>query len=159
MECVAFKKVADSLVETRELIIPNDTNLLGNLLGGRLLHLVDITGAMVASKHSNRIVATANIDSVDFHHPVKIGEVVLLKAKLTWVGNTSMEVLVEVFSENYITGKLTFTNKAYLTFVALGDNEKPCKVPKLLLETDDEKKEYEAAEIRRAERVKRREQR
>ena len=113
------KKISDSMVEMRELILPNDANILGNLLGGRLLHWVDVAGAMAASRHAQSIVATVSIDSVEFKQPVKVGEMVLLKARLTWVGRTSMEVLVEVCSENYLSGKTTFTNRAYITFLLM----------------------------------------
>ncbi|NLU53735.1 MAG: acyl-CoA thioesterase [Clostridiaceae bacterium] len=150
------KRVSDSMVEMRELILPNDTNILGNLLGGRLLHWVDVAGAMAASKHAQSIVATACIDSVDFNHPVHVGEMIVLKAKLTWVGNTSMEVMVEVCSDNYITGETKFTNKAYLIFVALDEKGNPKPVPKLILETEEEKREYQDALKRREARLKRR---
>lgn len=150
------KKVSDSMVEMRELILPNDTNLLGNLLGGRLLHWMDIAGAMAASRHSQSIVATAAIDSVDFKQPVHVGETIVLKAKLTWVGRTSMEVLVEACSENYLTGETKFTNRAYFIFVSLDENGKPRPVPKLILETDEERREYQEALKRREERLKRR---
>ncbi len=148
-----LKSPRESLVEMTELVLPNDTNLLGNLLGGRLLHLVDVAGAMAAQRHSNRIVVTAAIDSVEFKHPVKQGQIVTLKAKVTWVGRTSMEVLVEVFSEDFLTGKQKFTNKAYLTFVTVDSASKPVEVCGLLLETEEEKKEYEAAAKRRCERL------
>ncbi|MCX7773728.1 MAG: acyl-CoA thioesterase [Clostridia bacterium] len=150
------KKISDSQVEMRELVLPNDTNLLGNLLGGRLMHWVDIAAAMAASRHAKSIVATAAIDSVDFNHPVHLGEMVVLKARLTWVGKSSMEVLVEVFSENYLTGESKFTNKAFLTFVALDEHNRPHPVPGLLLETDEEKKEFEEAQKRRETRLARR---
>jgi acyl-CoA hydrolase len=149
-----LKSPRESMVEMTELVLPNDTNLLGNLLGGKLMHLVDIAGAMAAQRHSNRIVVTAAIDSVEFKHPVKAGEIVILKAKVTWVGRTSMEVAVEVFSENYLTGERKFTNKAYLTFVAVDDAGKPTEVCGLLVETDEERDEYEAASSRRCERLK-----
>jgi acyl-CoA hydrolase len=98
-----MKTPGESMVEMTELVLPNDTNMLGNLLGGKLMHLVDIAGAMAAQRHCNRIVVTAAIDSVEFKHPVKAGEIIMLKAKVTWVGRTSMEVAVEVCSENYMT--------------------------------------------------------
>lgn len=142
------------MVEMTELVLPNDTNLLGNLLGGKLMHLVDIAGAIAAQRHCNRIVVTAAIDSVEFKHPVKAGEIIILKAKVTWVGRTSMEVAVEVFSENYLTGERKFTNKAYLTFVAVDSDGKPVEVCGLLVETDEERDEYEAASSRRCERLK-----
>lgn len=150
------KSPRESMVEMTELVLPNDTNLLGNLLGGKLMHLVDIAGAMAAQKHSNRIVVTAAIDGVEFRHPVKAGEIVTLKAKVTWVGRTSMEVVVEVYSENFLTGERKFTNKAYLTFVAVDADGKPVEVCGLLVETDEERDEYESASNRRYERLKNR---
>ncbi len=152
------KRIADSKIEMRELVLPNDTNLLGNLLGGRLLHWVDIAGAMAASRHAQSIVATAAIDSVDFSHPVKAGEMIVLKARLTWVGKTSMEVLVEACSENYLSGEVKFTNKAYLTFVALDSEGKPHPVPDLILETEEEKAEFQRACERRNTRIARRQE-
>ena len=149
-----LKSPRESMVEMTELVLPNDTNMLGNLLGGKLMHLVDIAGAIAAQRHCNRIVVTAAIDSVEFKHPVRAGEIVILKAKVTWVGRTSMEVAVEVFSENYLTGERKFTNKAYLTFVAVDDAGRPVEVCGLLVESDEERNEYEAASSRRGERLK-----
>ena len=123
-----LKSPKESMVEMTELVLPNDTNLLGNLLGGRLMHWIDIAGAMAAQRHSNRIVVTASIDSVEFRHPVKMGEMVTLKAKLTWVGHTSMEVVVEVYSEDFLTGVRKFTNKAHLAFVAVDEEKKPVEI-------------------------------
>lgn len=142
------------MIEMTELVLPNDTNLLGNLLGGRLMHWIDIAGALTASRHSNCVVATAALDSLDFRHPVRVGEMVRLKAKITWVGNTSMEVRVDVYCENMKTGATIKSNKAYITFVALDDSGKPTQVPSLCLETDEERKEYAAAEKRREMRLK-----
>jgi acyl-CoA hydrolase len=152
-----LKSPRESMVEMTELVLPNDTNLLGNLLGGRLMHLMDVAGAMAAQRHSNRIVVTASIDSIEFKHPVKLGQMITLRAKVTWVGRTSMEVVVEVFSEDYMTGEQKFTNKAYFTFVAVDSNCRPVEVCGLLPETEEEKCEYEAAAKRRTERLKRRE--
>ena len=157
MNALQPKRIKDSQVEMRELVIPNDTNLIGNLLGGRLMHLVDVAGAMAASRHSNGLVATVGIDRVDFKYPIKLGELVWLKARLTWVGRTSMEVLVEVFSENYTTGKVTFANRAYISFVAIDGEGKSRPTPGLIIETDTERADYEAAAKRREERLQRKE--
>jgi acyl-CoA hydrolase len=146
-----------SQVEMAELVLPNDTNLLGNLLGGRLMHWIDIAGAMAASRHSNKVVATVALDSLDFRHPARMGELVMLKAKLTWVGRTSMEVCVKAYAENLKTSAVIKTNQAFITFVALDDEGNPTPVPPLILETDEEKQMFKEAEIRRAERLKRRE--
>ena len=144
-----------SQVEMTELVLPNDTNLLGNLLGGRLMHWIDIAGAMAASRHSSQTVATVALDSLDFRHPVRMGELVILRAKLTWVGKTSMEVTVKVYAENIKSGSIILTNKAYITFVALDSEGKPSDVPALLPETEEEKSDFIEAEKRRTERLKR----
>jgi acyl-CoA hydrolase len=144
-----------SQVEMTELVLPNDTNLLGNLLGGRLMHWIDIAGAMAASRHSNRIVATVSLDSLDFRHPARMGELVILKAKLTWTGKTSMEVSVNVYAENIKSGRTIKTNHAFLTFVALDEDGKPTQVPELIPQTEEEKKHFMEAELRRSERLKR----
>ena len=142
-------------VEMTELVLPNDTNRLCNLLGGKLMHWIDIAGAMAASRHSNKTVATVALDSLDFRHPSRVGELVILKAKLTWTGKTSMEVSVNVYSENIKSGKTILTNQAYITFVALDNEGKPSPVPSLIPETEEEKKCFVEAEIRRGERLKR----
>jgi acyl-CoA hydrolase len=150
------KTPSRSQVEMTELVLPNDTNLLGNLLGGRLMHWIDIAGAMAASRHSNQVVATVALDSLDFRHPARMGEMVMLKAKLTWVGKTSMEVTVKAYAENIKSGNVIMTNQAYLTFVALDNDGKPSPVPALIPQTEEEKKDYADAELRRNERLKRR---
>jgi acyl-CoA hydrolase len=144
-----------SAVEMAELVLPNDTNILGNLLGGRLMHWIDIAGAMAASRHASKVVATVALDSLDFRHPARMGEIVTLKAKLTWAGRTSMEAKVTVHAENLSTGAVILTNKAYITFVALDKDSRPARVPLLIPETDEEKNDYVEGELRRAERLKR----
>ncbi len=136
-----------------ELVLPNDTNLLGNLLGGRLMHWIDIAGGMAASRHANSVVVTASVDNLDFRHPVKLGDIVRLKAKLTWVGKTSMEVKVDVFAENVKTHEVQLTNRAYLVYVALDESGKPKQVPGLRLETKEEMLEFKKAEKRRENRL------
>ncbi|WP_010246083.1 acyl-CoA thioesterase [Acetivibrio cellulolyticus] len=155
LNSINAKTPSVSQVEMTELVLPNDTNLLGNLLGGRLMHWIDIAGAMAASRHSERIVATVALDSLDFRHPARMGELVILKAKLTWTGRTSMEVSVNVFAENIKSGKTILTNKAYITFVALDESGKPTQVPPLIPETEEEKLNFSQAESRREERLKR----
>lgn len=151
------KTPSESMVVMTELVIPNDTNLLGNLLGGRLMHWMDIAGAMAAQRHCNQIVATAEIDSVEFRKPVRLGEIVTLKAKVTWVGRTSLEVVVDVFSENYLNGETQATNRAYMTFVAIGADGRPTPVPALTPESAEEKCEFEQALVRRQMRLDRKE--
>ncbi len=149
------KTPSQSAVEMTELVLPNDTNLLGNLLGGRLMHWIDIAGAIAASRHSNRIVATVALDSLDFRLPIRVGELVILKAKITWTGNTSMEVVVNVYGENTRTGEVRLTNKAYLTYVALDENGRPTPVPPIIPETEEEKRDFLEGELRRKERLQR----
>ena len=115
------KPVKASQVEMTELVIPNDTNRLGNLLGGRLMHWIDIAAAIAASRHTNRVCVTASVDELHFHHPVKQGEVVILQASVNRVFRTSLEVGVRVTKENPLTGERKHTNTAYLTFVAIDE--------------------------------------
>jgi acyl-CoA hydrolase len=148
------KYPADSAVEMTELVLPNDTNLLGNLLGGKLMHWMDVACGMAASRHSNHIVVTAAVDNLVFHHPIKLGELVNLKATVTWTGRTSMELLVKVYAENTETGEVKLANEAFFTFVALDKNSKPCVIPQLVPRTDDEKRLFKEAAIRRETRLK-----
>ena len=148
------KYVSDSASEMQQFVLPNDTNILGNLLGGRVMEWVDMVGAMVAYRHSRRPVVTASMDRLDFHHPIKLGDIVILKAELNYVGKTSMEVSVSVFSENPGTGERLHTSSATLTFVALDDQGRPTSAPRLLLKTEEEERRFEAAEQRRLQRAK-----
>ncbi|MBE7048758.1 MAG: acyl-CoA thioesterase [Ruminococcaceae bacterium] len=126
-----MKSINESVVEMCELVLPNDVNLLNNLKGGQLMHWIDIAAAMTASRHSNCIVATVSIDSLDFKHPIRLGEMVKLVAKLQSVGNTSMRIKVCVWAENLQTGNVIMTNEATLVFVALDEKGRPTPVPKL----------------------------
>jgi acyl-CoA hydrolase len=148
------KSAAASRVEMTELVLPNDTNLLGNLLGGRLMHWMDIAGGMSSSRYSNHTVVTAAVDNLTFHRPIKLGELVNLRAVVTWTGRTSMEIKVSVHSENTSTGKIYLANEAFFTFVALDDNGNPAVVPPLQLESEAEKTMFKAAEERRRKRLK-----
>ncbi len=130
------KTVADSAIDMTELVLPVDVNLLNNLKGGRLMHWIDIAAALAASRHSNCIVATVSVDKLDFKHPVRRGEMVKLHAELTGVGNTSMQIKVEVTAENLRTGAQILTNEAHLVFVALDDNSRPTRVPRLKLDSE-----------------------
>jgi acyl-CoA hydrolase len=121
-----------------ELVLPAQTNLLGNLLGGQLMHLMDVAGALSCRKHCRGEVATVAVDSIEFKHPVHMGELITITSKLIWAGHTSMKVKIEVTAENLKTGAVIVTNTAFFTFVALDDNEKPVSVAKLLPQTPDE---------------------
>ena len=125
------KSVQDSVTEMAELVLPNDVNLLYNLKGGRLMHWIDIAAALTASRHSNLNVATVSVENLNFKYPIKLGEMVRLVAKLESVGNSSMKIQVTVYSENLQTGKVTMTNEAHLVFVALDENGRPSRVPRL----------------------------
>lgn len=149
-----MKKPCESEVNMTELVLPNDTNLIGNLLGGRLMHWVDIAGALAATRHCRNVVATVQVDSIDFKHPIRRGEMVELHAKLTWVGKTSIEVKVSVYAENLFTGAKILTNEAYIVFVAIDRFGKPVEVPGLILEAEEEKEEWERAVERKKHRIK-----
>lgn len=150
------KKVSESIIEMTELVLPNHTNQLGNLLGGQLMHWIDVCAALVASKHSHRVCVTASVDRIDFHHPIKLANAVNLVGSINRVFNTSMEVGVKVFSESFLEGKRIHTNTAYLTFVSLDENGKPIKANEVIPETEDEKRRYEEALQRRNARLKER---
>jgi acyl-CoA hydrolase len=146
-----------SAVEMTELVLPNDANPLGNMLGGRVLHFIDLAAAIAANRHTGRPCVTASFDSVDFLAPIKVGEVCLLKARVTWAGRTSVEVYVEVFAENPTTGERRVTTTAFTTFVALDPaTGKPCPVPPVAPETEEERALFEGAQARRAQRLARR---
>ncbi len=152
------KHVRESHVEMVELVLPNDTNQLGNLLGGRLMHWIDIAAAMAASRHSNHVCVTAAVDEISFFHPIKLGELVILKSSVNRVFNTSMEVGVKIFSENPLTGEKKHSNSAYLTFVSIDQNGKPVKSVPILPESHDETRRFEQALFRREQRLRHREE-
>ncbi len=145
----SIKNVSDSETVMTELVLPNDTNQLGNLLGGRLMHWIDVCAATAAARHSNTVCVTASVDKIDFHHPIKLGELVILKASVNRVFNTSMEVGVKVFAEKIKTGEVKHTNSAYLTFVSLDEKGNPCLAPLVNPITDEQKRRYEQALVRR----------
>lgn len=140
------KTPEETKVTMTELVLPTDVNLLKNLKGGRLMHLIDIAAAMAATRHAGCVVATISVESLSFKHPIRLGEMVELTAKLVYSGKTSMHVKVTVIGENLYTGNRIVTNEANLVFVALDENEKPTPVPPLIPETDKEKKDYKIAE-------------
>jgi len=137
---------ADTRVDMTELVLPNDTNLLGNLLGGRLLHWIDIAGALSATRHARKTVATVSIESVDFRHPIRQGEMVMLSARVIWTGRTSIKVAVRVTAENMYTGAVIATNNAYLTYVAMDKNGVPSPVPGVRPATEEDIKAYNEAQ-------------
>jgi len=132
-----------------ELVLPNDTNVHGNLMGGRLMYWMDIAAALAASKHSNTAVVTASVDNISFENPIKLGNVVHIEAKVSRAFKTSMEVHLNVWGEDLVQQYKYKSNEAYYTFVALDPNRKPRAVPELIAETEDEKKIFEGALRRR----------
>lgn len=148
------KKISESVITMTELVLPNHTNQLGKLLGGQLMHWIDICAALSASKHNQRICVTASVDRIDFHHPIKIGDAVTLTAAVNRVFHTSMEVGVKVYAESFREGLRIHTNTAYLTFVSVDDNGKPVKGIEAVPETEDEIRRYEEAKQRREYRLK-----
>jgi len=147
------KPVKASQVEMTELVIPTDTNRMGNLLGGRLMHWMDIAAAIAASRHTNCLCVTASVDGLHFHHPIKQGEVVILQASVNRVFRTSLEVGVRVTKENLLTGGRKHTNTAYLTFVAIDDEGKPVPANPVKPVTNAEKRRYRDAARRRQSRL------
>src|ERR1700739_1838494 len=148
------KPVSASRSEMAELVLPAQTNALGKLLGGHVMHLVDIAAAMAAHRHSNSYVVTASVDSIDFRNPVSLGELVMLKSQVNRVFHTSMEVGVEVYSENVLTGERKHTTSAYVTFVAIDEKTlQPKAVRSLIVKTSEEKRRYEEAAERRKTRL------
>lgn len=132
-----------------ELVLPNDTNTLGNLMGGKLMHWMDIAAAIAAQRHCNCPVVTASVDNVSFNNPIKLGNVLTIESKVTRAFNTSMEIYLKVWGEDLAAQYKYLTNEAYATFVALDPNGKPRKVPSIVPETDEEKKMYDGALRRR----------
>ena len=149
------KTVNNTHVIMHELVLPNDTNLLGNVLGGRVMHLMDMCAAMSAYKHARTAVVTASVDSLDFLAPVKMGEIMILKSSVNYTGKSSMEVGVRIESENPKTGHIHHTSSAYLTFVSLNENGKPQKVDDIELENDIEIRRFKEGKIRHEERKQR----
>lgn len=143
------KFVRESLTIMTEMIMPNDTNTLGNLMGGNLMRMMDVAGAIAAQKHSNRIVVTASMDNVSFVNPIPLGNVVTLEAKITRAFNTSMEVIIDVYSENIPAGTKTKTNQAFLTFVAVDQSGRPIEIAEANPETPEEQELYDGALRRR----------
>jgi acyl-CoA hydrolase len=143
------KSPKESYTIMNELVLPNDTNTLNNLMGGRLLHWMDIAAAISGQKHCNRIVVTASVDNVSFKHPVKLGDVISIEAKVTRAFNTSVEIRLNVWAENIPSGTRVKSNEAYYTFVALDEEGRTIPVPELIPETKEEIALYDGALRRR----------
>lgn len=151
---IQTKKICDSQIIMTELVLPHHTNQLGNLLGGQLMHWIDICAALSAAKHNQRVCVTASVDRIDFHHPIRLGEAVMLVASINRVFKTSMEVGVKVYAQNFKEGTKIHSNTAYLTFVSVETNGKPVEAIDGIPETEDEKRRYEQALQRRENRLK-----
>jgi len=149
MENPKFKRVADSTANFTEIVMPNDTNPMHNLMGGNLLKWMDIACGICAGKHSNRIAVTAAVDNVSFNRPVKIGDIVTITARITRAFNSSMEIYVEVFKENLRTQEKVKCNEAFFTFVALDDDARPVAVPQIQPESEEEQNRFVSALRRR----------
>jgi acyl-CoA hydrolase len=148
------KRAADSATEMVQVVLPNDANPLGFILGGTVMHLIDIAGAIACHRHTRTLLVTAAVDGLQFLHPIKVGDLIILKARVTCVFTTSLEVRVEVYSEETLTGARQLTSRAFLTFVAVDRDGGRLRIPPLLAETDEERLECEAAYTRRTERLR-----
>jgi uncharacterized protein (TIGR00369 family) len=153
-EPLAPKPVSASRITLSQLMHPEHANLLGNVHGGWIMKLVDEAGALACMRHAQRKVVTVAIDSMVFRQPIRIGDLVILKAEVSYTGRTSLEAAVEVHAENPVTGEQTHTNTAYLVYVALDDEGRPTSVPPLLAETQEEKEKMRQAQARQERRLK-----
>lgn len=140
------RKPSESEIIMTELVIPNDSNILGNVLGGRVMHWIDLAAATAAHRHCGAICVTASIEGMSFLHPIKVGQLALLRARIVYVGRTSLVVKVIIHSEDMDTGERQKTTEAYLAFVCLGKDGRPRQVPALKLETQEEREEFGKAE-------------
>jgi acyl-CoA hydrolase len=149
------KRAAESATEMVQVVLPNDANALGFILGGTVMHLIDIAGAIACHRHTRSLLVTAAVDGLEFLHSIKVGDLIILKSRVTCVFTTSLEVQVDVFSEETLTGRRQLTSRAFLTFVAIERDGGRVRVPPLLLESDDERRVCEEAHARRVQRLKR----
>jgi len=145
----AGKRVSESRAEMTEVVLPNDANPLGFLLGGRVMHLMDIAAAVAGHRHSNSYLVTVSVDYVDFRNPIRVGDLIILKSSVNRVFNTSMEIGVKVFSENFITGERKHTSSAYLTFVAIDEFRTPKAIIPVIPETSADRRRFREAAARR----------
>ena len=147
------KRPDESATEMVQVVLPNDANPLGFILGGTVMHLIDIAGAIACHRHTRSLLVTAAVDGLQFLHSIKVGDLIILKAKVTAAWSTSLEVEVEVFSEETLTGVQRMTSRAYLTFVAIDREGRRLPVPALILESEEEKQRAREADRRRAQRL------
>lgn len=149
------RTVSETALTLTTFMQPEHSNSLGTIHGGVILKLCDECGGIVASRHARRPAVTVTVDSVTFHRPVHVGEVLFVHGRITYVGTTSMEVELRVEAESLVTGEVSHTNSAYFVYVALDDQLRPTPVPKLKLETDEERQRFEEGRIRQAARLAR----
>jgi acyl-CoA hydrolase len=149
------KRSSESATEMVQVVLPNDANPLGFILGGTVMHLIDIAGAIACHRHTRSLLVTAAVDDLQFLHPIKVGDLIILKAHVTCAFTTSLEVQVDVYSEETLTGARQLTSRAFLTFVAIDRGGQRVKVPPLLAETDEERRVCEQAQRRREGRLRR----
>jgi len=147
------KRISESSLVSTRWMFPSDANPAGNVFGGAIVRYIDEIAAAVAHRHARSNVVIASMDRMDYHHPVKVGDLLTLKASVNYVGNTSMDVGVRVEAENPMTGEVVHAASAYATMVALDKDGKPKRVPRLLLETEDEKRRFAEADARRKKRL------
>ncbi|HET7618876.1 MAG TPA: acyl-CoA thioesterase [Gemmatimonadaceae bacterium] len=147
------KPPSASATEMVQVVLPNDANPLGFILGGTVMHLIDIAGAIACHRHTRSLLVTAAVDGLQFLHPIKVGDLIILQSRVTAVWSTSLEVEVDVFSEETLTGVRRMTSRAYLTFVAIDRDGQRVRIPGLILETDDERRKAAEADVRRAARL------
>jgi acyl-CoA hydrolase len=145
----------ESATEMVQVVLPNDANPLGFILGGTVMHLIDIAGAIACHRHTRSLLVTAAVDDLQFLHPIKVGDLIILKSRVTCTFTTSLEVQVDVFSEETLTGKRQLTSRAFLTFVAVSQSGEHVPVPPLIVETDEARRICGEAHARRANRLKR----
>jgi acyl-CoA hydrolase len=150
------KRADDSATEMVQVVLPNDANPLGFILGGTVMHLIDIAGAIACHRHTRSLLVTAAVDGLEFLHPIRVGDLIILKSRVTCTFTTSLEVEVEVFSEETVTGRRQMTSRAYLTFVAIDADGRKHPVPPLLVETAEDRRRCEEATRRRDARLARR---
>jgi acyl-CoA hydrolase len=150
---LAPKRAEDSATEMVQVVLPNDANPLGFILGGTVMHLIDIAGAIACHRHTRSLLVTAAVDDLQFLHPIKVGDLIILKSRVTCTFTTSLEVQVDVFSEETLTGTRLLTSRAFLTFVAISQDGARVRVPPLVVETPEERRTCDEAQVRRAERL------
>ena len=148
------KRASESQTEMVQVVLPNDTNPLGFILGGTVMHLIDIAGAIACHRHTRTLLVTAAVDDLQFLHPIKVGDLIILKSHVTCTFTTSLEVQVDVYSEETLTGRRLLTSRAFLTFVAIARDGSRIPVTPLLVETEEERRVCEQAHARRAERLR-----